>query len=132
MKMWIFLALGLTGCAMWKQSPEAARGPASLRAMTSPGGLNSSEEKICESTDCRQLIAPCSLKDNMPLYRRPGSEVPPPEHYLSLKDEAYLKTIEEIPQRGFCQLPPRPLPAENYNNDTCLYVFVKQDSCPSQ
>jgi hypothetical protein len=123
--------LGLAGCAMWKPTPESTRGPASLRALASPGGMDLHEQKICESTECRQLIAPCSLKDHSELYRAPGSEVPPPEHYLSLKDEAYLKTIEEIPQHGFCQLPPRRLPTDNYNNDTCLYVFVKQDSCPT-
>ncbi|MGZ3721595.1 MAG: hypothetical protein ACXVA9_01610 [Bdellovibrionales bacterium] len=109
------------GCA--SVTPEPSRGPANV----SPGGLNDEETAACDGSDCKYFIAPCSLKEHSPLYRAPGSTTKAP--YMSLKDEAYLNELEDLAQRGFCQMAPRAMPAEQYNHDTCIYVFIKKDQC---
>lgn len=120
----LFLILILSACATFAPQRDS-RAPASL----SPGGLNEDEMKACDEVDgeCRYFIAPCSLKEHSPLYRAPGSVAP--QAYMSLKDEAYLNELEDLSKRGYCQMAPRPLPAEQYNADTCIYVFIKNDSC---
>ena len=102
--------LFLTACA----GAPTARGPA---AAVSPGGLNEEEQKACDEADgeCRYLIAPCTRKEHM-----------------SLKQETYLNDLEDFRKRGYCQITPRPLPAEMYNKDTCIYVFVKNGTCRPQ
>jgi hypothetical protein len=112
-----------TGCALTKPTPNPVRGPASV----SPGGLNEEETRLCNDAECKYFIAPCSLKEHSPLYRAPGSTAKPA--YMSLKEETYLNQFEDLPQHGFCQLPPRAMPVEEYNHDTCIYVFIKKEDC---
>jgi hypothetical protein len=114
----------LSGCATFVQPQTSSRGPASL------GGLNESEAKACDEADgeCKYFIAPCSMKEHSPLYRAPGS-TGGQERYQSLKEEYYMDELEDLSHKGYCQLPVRALPAEQYNHDTCMYVFVKQDDC---
>jgi hypothetical protein len=123
--LFIVIAAG-TGCATFVQPEAPSRGPASV------GGLNTSEAKACDEADgeCKYFIAPCSMKEHSPLYRAPGS-TGGQQAYMSLKEEYYMNELEDLSHKGYCQLPARALPPEQYNNDTCMYVFVKQDSCAS-
>ena len=115
------LSAGISGCSTL--TSPTARGPSSVSA----GGLNQEEIAICDGTECKYLLAPCSMKEHSSLYRAPGSTSSP--KYLSLKEESYLGEIENLSRRGFCQRPPRPMPAEHYNQDTCIYVFIKNETC---
>jgi hypothetical protein len=123
----IAFGAALPACATFvpPKEPVNARGPANV----SPGGLNDEELKACDEVDgeCRYFLAPCSMKEHSPLYREPGAAGP--QAYMSLKAEAYMNQLEELPKRGYCQLPPRPMPADLYNRDTCIYVFIKKDKC---
>src|SRR4051794_12051236 len=114
----ILVFIMLAGCAHSAKIGAPEREPATLPI--SPGGLNNEETRICEDLECKYFIAPCSLKEHSPLYRAPGSTEKPA--YLSLKEEQYLTELDTLYQRGFCQLAPRALPAEQYNHDTCIYV----------
>ena len=104
----VLAAFVLTGCATFFPPKEVAntRGPASV------GGLNEAEAKACDVVDgdCKYFIAPCSLKEHSPLYRSPSSTAP--QAYMTLKEEYYLDELEDLSHHGYCQLPPRALPAD--------------------
>jgi hypothetical protein len=46
-----------------------------------------------------------------------------------MMEERYLNEMDLLHDAGYCQLQARPLPAETYNRNTCLYVFVKRGKC---
>lgn len=116
----ILLVLVLCGCASVERTPAGS-------PVVSPGGLNEDEQRACEGYECKYFIAPCSMKEHSPLYRSPAAVGPEP--YMSLKEESYLRELENLAARGYCQMPPRAMPAELYNRDTCIYVFIKQPEC---
>src|SRR4051812_19921013 len=122
MRWWVVCLL-MVSCA---SGPRVARDVAAAEDL-SPGGLNSEEESECEGFDCKYFLAPCSLKEHSSLYGPSRSEAA--VSYMSLKEESYLREIETLAAGGYCQRPPRKLPAETYNANTCIYVFIKKPEC---
>jgi hypothetical protein len=114
----LFTSLG-AGCA----GSPVARKPA---AVDSGAQLSADERAACDESECTNLVAPCTMLERAPKNVAPESPLPRP---LSMMEERYLNEMDLLHDAGYCQLQARPLPAETYNHNTCLYVFVKRGKC---